>query len=216
MSDVWTSLDCDQLARGADGSTPTSRRTNGQRGFVAGSVGVAGLKNLKELPLASQVRRAVQQYLEVALVNHRTDEGDAWTLRALPSTRATKHRRRLFTLNVSNMEVLVAHFDPVSGQDSGGFLVLQKSGSGRAFKGALGGRELYPAPYVIAAGSAAITTFEDLEDLQTMLAMPVLRDAARGLCDHLRSSAQVPSLQRQWHVPEFVDWVEGRESALEP
>jgi hypothetical protein len=155
----------------------------------------------------------LQRYLDVALAKHRVDEADAWTLRALPSTKATKYRRRLFTVNVSNMEVLVAHFDPISGQESGGFIVLKKPGSRGALKGALGKRELHPAPYVTAGGEAVVTTFENLEDLQTMLATPAVQEAARGLCDQLRSSAQVPSLQRQWHVPQFVDWVEGRGSA---
>jgi len=177
--------------------------------------GVDGLEHLKELALAPQVRQALQRYLDVALANHRVDEADAWTLRALPSTKARKHRRRLFTVNVSNMEVLVAHFDPISGQESGGFILLKKSGAGRAIKGAIGKRDVYPAPYVTAGGEAVVTTFEDLDDLQVMLANPAVQEAARGLCDQLRSTAQVPSLQRQWHVPQFVDWVVGRGSSAQ-
>lgn len=178
--------------------------------------GLAGFRELKDLPLAADVRRAVNAYFQVALPNYRVDEADGWTLRALPSTKARKHRRRLFTLNVSNMEVLVAHFDPVSGQESGGFIVLQKSSSIRALKDAIGSRELYPAPYVTAAGNAVVTDFEDLGELRNLLSIPVLQEAARGLNHRLRSSAQVPSLQRQWHVPDFVDWVDGLESTEHP
>lgn len=56
--------------------------------------------------MAAAVQAAVRTYLAVAVVCAASDEGDAWTLRALPSTGKSKHWRRLFTLNVSNMEVL--------------------------------------------------------------------------------------------------------------
>ena len=132
--------------------------------------------------MAPQVHEALGRYLEVALVNHRSDEGDAWTFRALPSTKATKHRRRLFTVNVSNMEVLVAHYDPTTGEDTGGFLVIQPEGSQDALRGILRKRELYPAPYATAGEAAVATVFDGvLGELMTLLSLPLVQQAARLL-----------------------------------
>jgi hypothetical protein len=157
--------------------------------------------------MAEKVRQALRAYLDVALLGD-GDEGDAWTMRALPSTKAIKHRRRLFTVNVSNMEVLVAHYDPQVPEETGGFMVVD--GTQRAaLRRAIGTRDLRPAPYATAVG-ALFVDFSDLDDLSRLLTKPVVCEAARDLNDRLRTHAQVPSLQRQWHVPEFTAWVRAR------
>lgn len=114
--------------------------------------------------------------------------GGSATVVALPSTKATKHRHRPFTLNVSNIEVLVAHCDPVSGEESAGFRTVDDMGSRRIPKASVENRDLYPAPYATSGGKAMTTVFEDLDDLMTMLSLPLIQDAARCLNDRLRSS----------------------------
>ncbi|MBO0728491.1 MAG: hypothetical protein J2P57_04480 [Acidimicrobiaceae bacterium] len=127
-------------------------------------------------------------------------------MRALPSTKAVKHRRRLFTVNVSNMEVLVAHYDPTDRSDIGGFMNVDGGRSRASLVRALGRERLWKVPYVTATNALSID-FDDLDDLLALLAMREVQDAAKALNDHLRSVGQVPSLQRQWHVPEFATWV---------
>lgn len=175
-------------------ATPVQARD--LQGLASGSsssraaAGLAGLATLRDHALAPQVREVLSRYLQVALVNYRYDEGDAWTFRAMPGTKAIRRRRRLFTVNVSNMEVLVAHYDPVTGKDTGGFLVLQSKNSPSALRGALRKRDLYPAPYATAGDAAAMAAFNDLDDLLTLLSLPIVHQSARSLNDRLRSSAK--------------------------
>ena len=58
---------------------PTPKGTTSRSSSSRTSAGLAGLATLRDLPLAAQVRAALGRYLEVALPNHRSDEGDAWT-----------------------------------------------------------------------------------------------------------------------------------------
>ena len=208
---VWIATELPTAPVQAHAKGTTSRSSSSRT-----SAGLAGLATLRDLPLAAQVRAALGRYLEVALPNHRSDEGDAWTFRALPSTKATKYRRRLFTVNVSNMEALVAHYDPTTGKDTGGFLVVQPEGPQDALREILRSREVYAAPYATAGDGALVTVFDDFGDLMTMLSLPLVQRSAQLLNDRLRSTAQVPSLQRQWHVPQFVEWVVGGERTDAP
>jgi hypothetical protein len=145
-------------------------------------------------------------YFEAALPRPRSDEGDAWTLRPLPSTGKRKHWRRLFTLNVSNMEVLFAGYDPTNGQEQGGVLVVDAART-REWRPVVGDRLVQPARYATAQGRASAVEFDDLDDLLALLAHAELAGAAAQLNQWLRATAQVPSLQSQWHVPEFTTWL---------
>ena len=184
----------------AAGARPAGPSRNRQE------AGRASLDALQKLDLANRVRSALRIYIEAALPNPHSDEGDAWTLRPLPSTGRRKHWRRLFTLNMSNMEVLFAGYDPIAGHDQGGVLVVDSDKS-HVWRRSVGDRPVEPALYATAQGRATAIGFADLSDLVSLLAHPELAGAAARLNQLLRATGQAPSLQSQWHVPEFTKWV---------
>jgi hypothetical protein len=104
------------------------------------------------------------------------------------------------------MEVLFAGYDPTSGREQGGVLVVD-SAQARQWRPLLGGRLVEPAPYVTAQGRASMIGFDNLDDLLALLAHADLASAAAQLNQWLRATAQAPSLQSQWHVPEFTRWL---------
>lgn len=165
---------------------------------------------LQANPLAEDVRRALSSYLSVTgLVNARP--GDEWTVRPLPSTGRQKDARRLFTVNVSNMETLYAYFNPITGEEVGGRLHVwhELDQSLPRLEREFEISELEEIEHRTAASHARAIYFLDLKELVVWLGDREIAQSAARLVTYLRRHGQVPGMQRRWHDSTFAAWLEG-------
>ena len=173
------------------------------------SSGSSKLPNLQNNPLAVDVRQTLSSYLSVtSLVTARP--GDEWTVRPMPTTGSRKESRRLFTVNVSNMETLYAYFNPITGEELGGRLhvwhELARSLPRLERDFEIG--ELEDVDHKTAANHARAIYFLDLKELIMWLDDRAIAEAAARLVAYLRSHGQVPGIQRRWHDSAFAAWLE--------
>lgn len=142
------------------------------------------------------VRRHIPRY--------RATERESWTLTALPSTNRKARHQRLFTLNVSNVEVAWAGFDPKADEDTGGVLYVAESalakGTERRLRRTYGqGVAMYGASHNYEAQDEASVTFDSLEQAERLLRDEQLSRALRRRTLHLMQSGQVPGMFQRFH-----------------
>jgi hypothetical protein len=178
------------------------------REVVAAST-ASRLAELQANPLAKNVRKALSSYLTAAGLRDAMP-GDEWTVRPLPSTGARRDLHRLFTVNVSNMETLYGFFNPQSGEDQGGCLHVwhELAESLPRLSDEFDIVELEDVFYKTADGRARAISYMDLGELARLLADAEIAAASARLVAYLRSSGQVPGMQRRWHDPSFASWLE--------
>lgn len=149
----------------------------------------------------AQVVRALKSGITTGLWRPRRTERDFWTLSCLPATNKTKDRERLFTLNVSNVEVAYHYHHPRTEEDLYGALFVSTRELGEAATRLRRKRDVDTDRSVHAYLSEDETAiyFSGLDRLEVLLADGDVARALRARTAMLMQSGQVPSIQRRWH-----------------